>query len=85
MLKVKVKKQLTICKELHRVTNRYTVKPVYNDHPRDPEIVVIVERWSLFRGQLCDKNIKPGPQKGGCYLKVVVNSGLTVLTNKHIL
>ncbi len=27
-----------------------TVKPVYNDHPRDLEKVVVVQRWSLFRG-----------------------------------
>ena len=27
-----------------------TVKPVYNDHPRDPKIVVVVDRWFLFRG-----------------------------------
>jgi hypothetical protein len=24
-------------------------KPEYNDHPRDPKIVVVVDRWSLFR------------------------------------
>ena len=27
-----------------------TVKPVYNDHPRDPTFVVVVDRWSLFTG-----------------------------------
>ena len=27
-----------------------TVKPVYNDHPWDREKVVVVQRWSLFRG-----------------------------------
>jgi len=27
-----------------------TVKLVYNDHPRDPEFVAVVDRWSLFRG-----------------------------------
>ncbi len=27
-----------------------TVKPVYNNHPRDTEFVAVVERWSLFRG-----------------------------------
>ena len=27
-----------------------TVKPVYNDHPWDPKIVAVVDRWSLFRG-----------------------------------
>ena len=26
-----------------------TVKPVYNDHPWDPKIVAVVDRWSLFR------------------------------------
>jgi hypothetical protein len=33
-----------------------TVKPVYNDHPRDPKIVAVVDRWSLFRGQLLNKS-----------------------------
>jgi hypothetical protein len=33
-----------------------TVKPVYNDHPWDPEIVAVVDRWSLFRGNLCEKS-----------------------------
>jgi len=28
----------------------HTVKPVYNGHPRDPNIVTVVDRWSLFRG-----------------------------------
>ncbi len=32
-----------------------TVKPVYNDHPRDPKIVAVVDRWSLFVGHLCYK------------------------------
>ncbi len=27
-----------------------TVELVYNDHPRDPKIVTVVDRWSLFRG-----------------------------------
>jgi len=31
------------CKEI-------IVKPVYNDHLRDPEFEAVVERWSLFRG-----------------------------------
>ena len=29
-----------------------TVKPVYNDHPRDPKFVAVVDRRSLFRGSL---------------------------------
>jgi len=28
----------------------YTVKPVYNDHPRETKFVAVVDRWSLFRG-----------------------------------
>ena len=31
-----------------------TVKPVYNDHPWDQEKVVVVQRWSLFRGSNCE-------------------------------
>jgi hypothetical protein len=30
--------------------NAYTVKPVYNDHPRDTKLVAVVDKWSLFRG-----------------------------------
>ncbi len=26
-----------------------TVKPVYNDHPWDPKIVAVGDKWSLFR------------------------------------
>ncbi len=33
-----------------------TVKPVYNDHPWDPNTVAVVDRWSLFRGYLCNKS-----------------------------
>ncbi len=28
----------------------HTVKPVYNGHPWDPEIVATVHRWPLLRG-----------------------------------
>jgi hypothetical protein len=35
-----------------------TVKPVSNDHPWDPKIVAVVDRWLLFRGHLCDKSLK---------------------------
>jgi hypothetical protein len=35
-----------------------TVKPVYNDHPWDPKIVVVVVKWSLFRGNFCYKTSK---------------------------
>ncbi len=27
----------------------YIVKPVYNDHPWDPKMVVVVDMWLLFR------------------------------------
>ncbi len=33
-----------------------TIKPVYNDHPLDPKIMAVVDRWSLFRGHLCNKS-----------------------------
>ena len=29
-----------------------TVKLVYNDQPWDPKIGAVVDRWSLFRGNL---------------------------------
>ncbi len=34
-----------------------TVKPVYNDHPWDRQKVVVVRRWSLLRGSVCQKYI----------------------------
>ena len=46
--------------------NVNTVKPVNNDHPRDPEIVAVVDRWSVFRGHLCNKNLKWDHKKCGC-------------------
>jgi len=29
---------------------------VYNDHPWDPKIVAVVDKWSLLRGHLCSKS-----------------------------
>ncbi len=29
-----------------------TVKLVHNDHPRNPKVVAVIDRWSLFRGHL---------------------------------
>jgi len=37
-------------------TRVITVKPVYNDHPRDPKILVVVDKGSLFRSHLWSKN-----------------------------
>ena len=31
---------------------RSTVKPVYNNHPWDPKIVVVVDEWPLFKSSL---------------------------------
>ncbi len=31
---------------------KFTVKPVYNDHSRDPKFAAVVDRWLLFRGSL---------------------------------
>ena len=33
---------------LNKFVNIGTVKPVYNDHPRDPKLVAVVDRWSLL-------------------------------------
>ncbi len=38
-------------------SNQSTVKPVYNDHPWDQKKVVVVPRWSLFRGSICKNKI----------------------------
>ncbi len=35
-----------------------TIRLVYNDHPWDPKIVAVFDRWSLFRGHLCNKSSK---------------------------
>ena len=43
---------------------------MYNDHPRNPKYVAVVDRWSLFRGSW--------PQNGGRCRQVVVSSGLSV-------
>jgi hypothetical protein len=61
-----------------------TVKLVYNDHPWDPKIVAVVDRWSLFRGHLCNKSpkwdLKMVVVRGRWSLsEVVVSSGLTVV------
>jgi len=49
-----------------------TVKPVYNDHPRDPKLVAVVDRWSLFRGSFIIWKLKSGPRNSGCCRQVVV-------------
>ena len=64
-----------------------TVKPVYNDHPRDPKIVAVVDRWSLFRAHLCNKISKWDPKKvvfeGRLSQFEGVSSGLTVFWNRN--
>ncbi len=37
--------------ELPHNLDESTVKLVYNDHPRDPKFVAVVDRCSLFRGR----------------------------------
>jgi len=34
---------------------KHEVKLEYKDHPWDPKVVAVVDRWSLFRGPLCYK------------------------------
>ncbi len=36
---------------------------MYNDHPRDPKMVAVVDRWSFFRGYFCNRS---------SYVKMVV-------------
>jgi hypothetical protein len=74
----------------------YTVKPVYNGHPWDPQKVAVVQSWPVFTGF----SIKIGIKKawpdlgwplltGGRYSEVAVNTGLTVdqlyISSLHIL
>ena len=62
-----------------------TVNPVYSDHPRDPNIVAVVNRWSLIRGSLCythwnhNPNIVVVVNKWSLFIVGVVGSSLTVL------
>ena len=58
---------------------------MYNDHPRDPKIVAVVDRWSLFRGSFMLYTLILGPKNRDRYLQVVVSSGLTVLFGKTII
>ena len=68
---------------------QHTTKPVYNDHPRDPNIEAVVDSWWLFKGHLFNK-IQNRTLKwrlllaGGCYSEEVVNSGLAVRTYFNI-
>jgi hypothetical protein len=50
----------------------------FNDHPRDPKFVVVVDRLALFRGSFMLWKLKMGPKYGGHCRQVVVSSGLTV-------
>ncbi len=50
-----------------------TVKAVYNDHFWDQKIVAVVDRWSLFRGHLCNKS-----SKWDLKMEMVASSGSTV-------
>jgi hypothetical protein len=52
---------------LTKIFHSYTVKPVYNDHPK---IVAVVDRWSLFRVIYVMKTVIECPN-GGRYRQVV--------------
>ncbi len=46
---------------------------MYNDHPRDPKLVAVVDRWSLFRGSFILWKLKSGPRNSGrCRQAVVI-------------
>ncbi len=49
----------------------YTVKPVYKDHPRDQQNVVLIHRWSLYADSIAWKVYPWGPVKCGLYKQVV--------------
>ncbi len=66
-----------ILKKLHNKMN--TVKPVYNNQSRDPKIMAVVYRRSLFRGSFVLFMWKKGLHYSGRSRQVVVSSGLTVL------
>ncbi len=56
---------------------------MYNDHPWNPKIVAVVDRWSLFGGHLCTQSSN-GTKSGGRYRQVVVSSGLTVFSTRNL-
>jgi hypothetical protein len=45
---------------------------VYNDHPWDPKIMAVVDRWLLFRGEIGSRSLKLDLKM------VVVSSSLNV-------
>jgi len=47
-----------------------TVKPVYNDPPRDTKQVAVVEKWSLFTGGFMLYILKLGPKNSGRCLEI---------------
>ena len=53
----------------------YTVKPVYNEHPREPKFVAVFDWWLLFRGSFVLLKVKMGPQNGGRCRQVFVIGG----------
>ena len=66
---------LYITKILKRT--RCTVKLVHSNHPRDPKLVTVVDKWSLFRGSFMLQKEKMGPKKGGrCWQVVVIRRWL---------
>ena len=67
----KVEQSLFLVSFSHIHTQRNTVNPGYNDHPWDPKIVVVVDRWSLLRGHLCYKSSNKGSQNGSRYRQLV--------------
>jgi hypothetical protein len=60
-----------------------TIKPLYNNHPRDLKKAVVVERWSFLEIMLLVKILFGHDSgwlllTGGHYSGVVVSTGLTV-------
>jgi hypothetical protein len=54
------------------MNEKSTAKPVYNDHPRDPKFVAVVDMWSLFRGSFMLQKLNMGLQKGSRCRQLVV-------------
>ncbi len=50
--------QLALFLIIHIHHIQYTVKPVYNDHLKDPKTVGAVDKRLSFRGHLCFKSSK---------------------------
>ncbi len=61
--------------------SKNVIKPVYNDHPKDPKVMAVVDRCSSFSDRLMLQRTKLGLQNNGrCkQMEMNVSLGMTVI------